>query len=63
MLLMGLYETLEETKQSMENWSKAAMCVCVCVSLSLYRSLSLFGVKKQKPVFILVETLVTAHFP
>jgi hypothetical protein len=42
MLSMGLYENLEETKQWMENWSKAALCVCVCLSLSLYRSLSLF---------------------
>jgi len=64
MLSMGLYETLEETKQWMENWSKAALCVCVCVSLSLSIALSLSLLsKKAKAVFILAETLVTAHFP
>jgi len=41
MLSMGLYETLEETKQWMENWSKAAVCVCVSLSLSIALSLSL----------------------
>ncbi len=54
MLLMGLYETLEETKQWMENWSKAAVCVCVslslCIALSLSLSLSLLS-KKAKACF------------
>jgi hypothetical protein len=35
MLLMGLYETLEETKQWMENWSKAALPLSLSLSLCI----------------------------
>jgi len=49
---MGLYETLEETKQWMENWSKPAVCVSLSLSVSISLSLSLsLSRKKAKACF------------